>query len=350
MKKVICVVLATACMVLISAQVSRADSATFSQNKADYAARFQQLSDGTYTGNLFLYGKFAEGVTWKDLPQEGIKLSLQFVCPQQKYSEPCVNNGHRINDAMRVSIFAPICTALPQSDESHAFKCLIRIPTMIPWDQYVDLDEYAKENNDTKVPMEAWLVDKNVNAHIVFMNVINGQSNYSNFNLDDLLYQRPDTDADTIPDAVDNCIDKSNEDQKDTDKDGVGDACEGFVSHSNLQASAINDDLLHASVIKQPATATPAPTTDDTAALQAQIDQLKQELADAQSKNEDVAALQDQLAKVQAELAAAQEQGATPVTETKTAGCSLVAASQAGSSWILMLALALAPLALKRRK
>ena len=36
----------------------------------------------------------------------------------------------------------------------------------------------------------------------------------------------PDSDSDTLPDAIDNCPDTANTDQADCDNDGIGDLCD----------------------------------------------------------------------------------------------------------------------------
>jgi hypothetical protein len=51
-----------------------------------------------------------------------------------------------------------------------------------------------------------------------------------------------DSDADEVPNGIDNCPYTANTDQMDTDGDGVGDACDNCASESNADQSDIDED------------------------------------------------------------------------------------------------------------
>jgi hypothetical protein len=55
---------------------------------------------------------------------------------------------------------------------------------------------------------------------------------------------RPDTDGDTISDAIDNCPETPNADQTDVDGNGLGDECQSPVV-AGLTVSRLNDQILH---------------------------------------------------------------------------------------------------------
>lgn len=52
----------------------------------------------------------------------------------------------------------------------------------------------------------------------------------------------PDTDADGVPDATDNCPNVANPDQLDTDADGIGDACEEVIPPTDTDGDGIADE------------------------------------------------------------------------------------------------------------
>jgi len=54
----------------------------------------------------------------------------------------------------------------------------------------------------------------------------------------------PDTDGDTIPDSIDNCLDTYNPDQTDTDGDGVGDACDACPNEDANGLDLNNDGCI----------------------------------------------------------------------------------------------------------
>jgi hypothetical protein len=49
-----------------------------------------------------------------------------------------------------------------------------------------------------------------------------------------LLMDLQDTDTDTVPDALDNCVLKANTDQRDTDGDNYGNACDPDLNNDGL--------------------------------------------------------------------------------------------------------------------